>query len=482
MLGRDMRRSIHIMLRQSFFQIIAGMLIPTLLLGGLLIGLTLRYDSAIADTSRASALRGTLVQELPDEVWRVVSGRISFAQGRQQALLDNTCWQLEEMLSRSDGEETRYLSAALRAAETVKVYMVQLDRQTAEGAAVSRREALYYEIHSVSQLAGSMLDRYIESEIARMGQLNSRLQVGMLAAGVLLTVLVGTIIWFALRVSHTVDRSIRTSIFRLEEMAAQIAQGDLSVRVPPAEVEELRCLTNDLNTMAGQIDSLIRDRVEQEKTLKKAELRALQAQITPHFMYNTLETIVWLAEEGRNREVVEMTMAFTGFLRISLSRGQDYITVEKEEQHVASYLQIQSVRYGSIMRYEIDIDPALTGQHMLKLMLQPLVENAIYHGIKRKRGRGLIRVTGWRQGGEMCFAVEDNGLGMTSEQLAAVRESLRRPAQFDLDTKGGYGLRNVEERLRLYYGKGLEIASEYRKGTRVSFRLPCGDQEEGNNL
>lgn len=480
--GRDAGRSIHTMLRQSFFRIIAGMLAPTLLLGGLLFGLTQRYDSVIADTSRASALRGTLTQELPDEVWMVVSGRISFDEGRQQEMLSDACRQLEDMLARAGGEETRYLSAALRAAETVKPYIAQLGEQTANRAAVSRKEALYSEIRSVSQLAGSMLDRYIESEIARMGQLNSRIQVGMLAAGVLLAALVGTIIWFALRASHTVDRSIRTSILRLEEMAARIAQGDLSARVPPAEVEELRRLTGDLNTMAGQIDSLIRERVEQEKTLKKAELRALQAQITPHFMYNTLETIVWLAEEGRNREVVEMTMAFTGFLRISLSRGQDYITVEKEEQHVASYLQIQSVRYGSIMRYEIDIDPALAGQHMLKLMLQPLVENAIYHGVKLKRGRGLIRVTARQQNGEMCFAVEDDGLGMTPEQLAAVRESLRRPAQFDPDTKGGYGLRNVEERLRLYYGRGLEIASEYRKGTRVSFRLPGGGHEEGNNL
>lgn len=135
-----------------------------------------------------------------------------------------------------------------------------------------------------------------------------------------------------------------------------------------------------------------------------------------------------------------MTMAFTGFLRISLSRGQDYITVEKEEQHVASYLQIQSVRYGSIMRYEIEIDPSLAGQRMLKLMLQPLVENAIYHGVKRKRGRGLIRVTGWRQGNEMCFAVEDDGLGMTPEQLGrsarwdcAARRSMTRIPKADMD-------------------------------------------------
>ena len=208
--------------------------------------------------------------------------------------------------------------------------------------------------------------------------------------------------------------------------------------------------------------------------------RALLAQITPHFMYNTLETIVWLAEEGRNSEVVEMTMAFTGFLRISLSRGADYITVEREEQHVANYLQIQSVRYGSIMRYTIDIDPALHERYMLKIVLQPLVENAIYHGIKRRRGRGQITVTGRRQAGGMYFAVEDNGMGMTPERLAEVRTSLQNGAPLDPDGKGGYGLRNVEQRLRLYYGCGLTIESEYRHGTRISFTVP--DEQEGKTL
>ena len=175
-----------------------------------------------------------------------------------------------------------------------------------------------------------------------------------------------------------------------------------------------------------------------------------------------------------------MTMAFTGFLRISLSRGADYITVEREEQHVANYLQIQSVRYGSIMRYTIDIDPALHERYMLKIVLQPLVENAIYHGIKRRRGRGQITVTGRRQAGGMYFAVEDNGMGMTPERLAEVRASLQNGAPLDPDGKGGYGLRNVEQLLRLYYGCGLTIESEYRHGTRISFTVP--DEQEGKTL
>lgn len=474
----NLPHNIHSLLRQAFVRIIAGMSIPILLLGGLLITLTWRYDAVIADTSLASGLRGIITQQLPDEIWQVVSGRITFDKGQQRELLEQTQTQLEDMLTRSGGSEARYLDAALRAVGTIDGYVNQLEQQLRNGVAVSRNEALYREIQSVGQLADSMIDRYIEDRITRMGELNTRIQNGLWAAGILLAVLVGLILRSALRVSHAVDRSIHTSLLQLEQMATQIAEGDLSVRVPPAEIEELRRLTQDLNTMAGQIESLIRERVEQEKTLKKAELRALQAQITPHFMYNTLETIVWLAEEGRNREVVEMTMAFTGFLRISLSRGADFITVDKEEQHVANYLQIQSVRYGSIMRYTINIDPALKKQRILKIILQPLVENAIYHGVKRKRGRGQITVIGRREGDFMYFAVEDNGMGMTPERLDEVRRALSSPVPLDAEGAGGYGMRNVAERLRLYCGCELTVESEYQKGTRVSFRLPYSEEEE----
>lgn len=474
----NLPRSIHTLLLQAFVRIAVGMALPILLLGGLLVGLTVRYDAVIADISAASALRGVVSQQLPDEVWRVVSGRIPFEQGRQRTLLAQTQDGLQAILAHTDGSEAQYLGAALRAAGTIGGYMNQLEQQMDAGAAVSRNEALYREIRSVGLLTDSMIDRYTESQITHLGELNTRMQNGLWAAGILLAALLGAIFWSALYISHTADRSIHNSILRLEQMATRIAAGDLSVRAPPAEIEELRRLTLDLNTMAGQIDSLIRERVEQEKTLKKAELRALQAQITPHFMYNTLETIVWLAEEGRNREVVDMTMAFTGFLRISLSCGADFITVEKETQHVANYLQIQSVRYGSIMRYAIDIDPALSHQRILKIILQPLVENAIYHGVKRKRGRSQIRVIGRQEGDSMYFAVEDDGMGMTPERLDEVRRALKSPAPLNAEGSGGYGMRNVAERLRLYCGCELTVESEYRKGTRVSFRLPF-DKEEG---
>lgn len=469
-------RSIRMMLRRSLFQIILGMTVPLVLLFGLLVGLTLRYDAVIADTSRAAVLSGTLEQELPDQIWQVVSGRIAFAEGGQQELLAFVREQLVHMHARSAGEEGRYLNAALRAAETTQGYVDLLDRQIASGAAVSRNENLYREIRSVALLAATMIDRYVEAEIVRMGQINSSIQKAMLLTALLLAVLIGLVFRAAVRASRAVEDSIRAPILRLEEMAARIAQGDLSARVPPAHIEELSLLTRDLNIMAEQIGRLLRERIEQEQYAQKAELRALQAQITPHFVYNTLETVVWLAEEGRNREVVDITMAFTDFLRIALSHGQDLITVAREEQHVYSYLMIQSVRYGSIMQYEIDIDQSLANCRMLKLMLQPLVENAIYHGIKVQRGRGMIRVTGRRAGEFMVFGVEDNGLGMTAERLVQLQNSLHDPHP-DPHTKGGYGLRNVQQRLHLYYGAGLMIESEYKKGTCVSFRVPCSALE-----
>ena len=456
---RKKRHSLHGLLRQSLLRSVVCMMLPVCLLAGLLVSLTLRYSTEIALTSRASAVRTVLVQELPDEVWKVVSGRIAFEQGRQRLLIDSALRELEDMLSSASDEEAQYLSAAQRAVRTIDSYVDQLETQMNAGAAVSRNESLYREIHSVGHLADSMLDRYIENEISAMGRLNRRIQYGLGLSILALAALVAGMIRLTIRSSGRLENDIGASLHQLEQFANRIA-------------------THDLNTMAEQLGTLLHERIEQEKTLKKAELRALQAQITPHFMYNTLETIVWLAEEERNREVVEMTMAFTGFLRISLSRGADYITVEREKQHVASYLQIQSVRYGSIMRYTIDIDPALNERYMLKIVLQPLVENAIYHGIKCKRGRGQITVIGRAAAGGMYFAVEDNGLGMTPERPDEVRKALQSGAPVGADGKGGYGLCNVAQRLRLYCGSGLTIESEYRHGTRISFTVPDGQEDK----
>ena len=146
-------------------------------------------------------------------------------------------------------------------------------------------------------------------------------------------------------------------------------------------------------------------------------MRALQAQIAPHFMYNTLDTIHSLAEDGQNENVVTTTLALSNFFRLSLNKGRDWVSVAEEKSHVESYLAIQKMRYGAILEYEIDFAQDILRESMLKILLQPLVENAIYHGIKKTRRAGLIKLKGTLQGGILVFTVEDNGLGMEDAEL-----------------------------------------------------------------
>ena len=220
------------------------------------------------------------------------------------------------------------------------------------------------------------------------------------------------------------------------------------------------------------------NRREQEN-LKKAELRTLQAQINPHFLYNTLDTIVWQAESGKNDEVVVMTKALSDFFRSSLSSGEDWVTVEQELRHLNGYLSIQKARYRDILNYEVEADPSMNGYMILKLLLQPLVENALYHGIKYKRGGGVIRVHGMLQDGMLLFVVQDTGCGMTPERLEEIREAMRLGIQMrrgpnEPEPGGGFGLYNVDQRIRLYYSldTGLHIESG-PSGTTVSFRVPA---------
>ena len=178
----------------------------------------------------------------------------------------------------------------------------------------------------------------------------------------------------------------------MEKLSTKVANGNLTARTEIPNVRELDTLAENLNTMTAQIDLLIKKNMEEQKNFQKAEMKALQAQITPHFLYNTFDTIVWLAEEEKTDEVVKITKAFSDFLRISLSRGHEWITIAQELDHIRNYLTIQKIRYADILSFKIEADESLCSSKIIKLVLQPLVENAIYHGIKNKRGRGKLSV------------------------------------------------------------------------------------------
>ena len=209
----------------------------------------------------------------------------------------------------------------------------------------------------------------------------------------------------------------------------------------------------------------------EQRQLRKAEFELLQAQINPHFLYNTLDAIVWSAEAGNQKQVIQMVGSLSDFFRTSLNRGREIVTVREDLQHVCSYLEIQKIRYMDILEYEILVPEELNDFKIPKITLQPLVENALYHGIKNKRGGGKITLRGHEEKDFFTIEVEDNGIGMTEERLLAVRKGLSEKAPQESEL---YGLYNVNERIRLNFGDeyGIVISSEHEKGTVVEVRLP----------
>jgi two-component system sensor histidine kinase YesM len=240
-------------------------------------------------------------------------------------------------------------------------------------------------------------------------------------------------------------------------------------------VDEITELGMSFNIMIGKIKELLDSKMKEQENLKKAELRALQAQINPHFLYNTLDTIIWMAESKKTDQVVQIVSALSNFFRISLSKGMDWITIGEELDRIKSYLTIQKMRYQDILDFRIEAQDDVMENTILKLILQPLVENALYHGIKNKRQGGTITVRARRQGeDEIRLEVEDDGIGFMPEKLAQLRRELEDDAG-DIKLESGFGIGNVNKRIRLYYGKpyGVSIESEYNTGTRVTLVIPA---------
>jgi len=227
--------------------------------------------------------------------------------------------------------------------------------------------------------------------------------------------------------------------------------------------------------MAARTQPLIHELYASRLSRRESELKVLQSQINPHFLYNTLDTIIWMTESQKTDEVIEIVRALSSFFRISLSKGRDWITIGEEVERTRSYLTIQKMRYRDILDYRIEVDGAVAGNTVLKLILQPLVENAIYHGIKNKREGGAVVVRAQqRNENEILLQVEDNGIGFTPEKLARLRAELDDDSG-EIRLESGFGIGNVNQRIRLYYGRqyGVSITSERHTGTCVSIVIPA---------
>lgn len=258
------------------------------------------------------------------------------------------------------------------------------------------------------------------------------------------------------------------------QSSMQAAAENLNTVVPVRTYDEIGQLGQAFNQMLSQIRQLMRQSVQEQKKLRQIEMRALQEQIKPHFIYNTLEVIIGLLETNQNEDVIKMVEALGAFFRISLSQGRELIRIKEEVDHVRNYLYIQKLRHGEKYDYRFEVEDGITHYKTLKLLLQPLVENAIYHGVRSTESNdGLIVIKGYRAEETICFEVVDNGRGMPAEMVETINRSLRGECAEEQE-RYGFGLRNVHERIVLAFGQeyGLWLTSTLNQGTKAVLRLP----------
>ena len=281
-------------------------------------------------------------------------------------------------------------------------------------------------------------------------------------------------IWLAISAS----KGISEPILAIRSVMRKVEKGDLETHVEIKRSDEVGELAGSFNHMVNKLNLLVKEREENQKKLRIAELNALQAQINPHFLYNTLDSINWMARAGQIDQVSEMVDSLSVFFRISLSGGKTFITVEEELRHVENYILIQKKRYEKYLDYEIDVPEHIRGYQCLKMILQPLVENSIYHGIKEKGEKGLIRISASELSDSIIFCVTDTGQGMTKEKLQEIQAMLRKGEEHDA---GSYGVMNVQRRIQTYFGKGygLYFRSVWGEGTEVKVVIPRKQMLEG---
>lgn len=264
--------------------------------------------------------------------------------------------------------------------------------------------------------------------------------------------------------SHMVSRPIQGLVKAMKDFETKAEEFSYQ---PVHGSSEILALSDSFGHMVVQIQELMEKVRNEEITLRKTELKALQAQINPHFLYNTLDAIGWLCEEERNKDAVEMVNALARLFRISISKGHELIPIEKEVEHARSYLMIQNFRYKNQFVYSFDIEEECLSYLCNKITLQPIIENAIYHGINRMVDEGRIDIKIFREGEAIVFTVADNGVGMSREQCAGILK--REPGD-----QTGIGIKNVNDRIKIYFGEeyGITIDSEEDEGTVVSIRMP----------
>jgi two-component system sensor histidine kinase YesM len=291
---------------------------------------------------------------------------------------------------------------------------------------------------------------------------------------IIMTIIIALI--FTIILVLLISDFITKPIKKLGNIMKEVEKGDLTKRFDSKYEDEIGFLGKNFNSMIKRLNNDIIEIKRNSQIIRRSELEALQMNINPHFLYNNLNTINWMAQDIHAENIEVFSRALTNYFRLSLSKGSNIIPINEELEHLKNYLIIQKIRYEDSIEFIFEIDERIKQNLIVKLSLQPLVENSIFHGIEGKEGFGKIIIQGYCSGNSIIFEVIDNGMGMTEEKLKEIRTSL------SIEETRGYGLRNVNQRIKLYFGEkyGLEIQSQYEKGTVVRLTIPIKEERDLN--
>jgi len=468
--------SIRAKIMISFFTVIGLMIAVNTLMILNVLRFNRQYDVIITNITTANNLNGFIKPAIDTEMWNIVAGKTEFKDGKQYEIIAQANAQIESMIANTDSDKSKIkLEVIHRTMDTLTKYVEKMGLQIEQGSSVADNELVLDNIRGVSDVVEGSIQEYMLFEVNQAEQQYKQNRARFNSLAIAYMILLPCTIGFSVFAAWLISASVYRPIKKLHDVTTTITKNDLQVLVNSENMDEITELGNNFNIMIGRIRELLNAKVKEQENLKKAELKALQAQINPHFLYNTLDTIVWMAEANKSDQVIEIVRALSSFFRIALSKGKDWISIRQEIEHVRSYLAIQKMRYRDILDYKIEIDDDLLDGTILKLTLQPLVENALYHGIKNKRNGGTIVVRAQRVSSDLVrLEVQDDGVGFTPYKLAQIRDVLSDDSGEITLNEGGFGLANVNKRLKLYYGKqyGLYVQSEYLEGTQVVARIP----------
>lgn len=476
---------IQLSIHKKIVFLAAAMVAPFLLLAVVLLASLVNYsriyDKIVGNLTVANDYNLNFKEEMDESLYKLVVGYVNFDNISEDETLKDPYLLIGDLRDgfttlrdiTTDTESAMWLETLLRNIDTLEKRVDDIMESIDLGGRYDENiRELDNSIYILTELIQDDIQYYIYYQTRSMeavtADLHNRINAFIMVCGALAAVLVLATLAAAFRITSGILRPVHI----LYDATRQVAGGDLGARAKVQSHDEIETLAGGFNDMAEKMQRLIEKIKDDEQKMRRADLRLLQEQINPHFLYNTLDTIVWLIEGNKEDEAVEMVVTLSNFFRLVLSRGREFISLREEKQHISSYLEIQQVRYRDIMEYEIEIDPSLYDFQILKLTLQPLVENALYHGIKYKRAKGHIWIFGEKRGELLFLTVEDDGAGMEEEELLRLRGEIERPCS---ETEQGFGLANVNERIHMYFGPeyGMTIESAKGKGTKVQIRIPA---------